>query len=116
MDEPPRGLLLSFKGKEKETDSEMVIDVDPTTDEEAGLDGAVEQMSLDGPVTDTDVDVVGISSGAEQVTVAVSPIQTRARRRVKDAAAAAAAPKRGKRLTRTATRTSSRLAAMASTS
>ncbi|CAE6385707.1 unnamed protein product [Rhizoctonia solani] len=116
MDEPSQGLLLSFKGKEKECDREMIIDVDPTTDEEAGLDGAVEQMSLDGPVTDTDVDVVGFSSGAEQATVAVSPIQTRARRRVKEAVAAAAAPKRSKRPLRAGTRTSSRLAAMAGTS
>ncbi|QRW21001.1 hypothetical protein RhiXN_05990 [Rhizoctonia solani] len=108
---------FSFKGKEKQSDREMVIDVDPTTDEEAGLDGAVEQMSLDGPVTDPDVDVVGISSGSgpDQGAVAASPIQTRARRRLKEVAAAAAAPKRSKRAPRAGTRTSSRLAAMTST-
>ncbi|CAE6462200.1 unnamed protein product [Rhizoctonia solani] len=108
---------FSSKGKEKESDREMVIDVDPTTDEEAGLDGAVEQMSLDGPVTDPDVDVVGISSGSgpDQGAVAASPIQTRARRRLKEVAAAAAAPKRNKRAPRAGTRTSSRLAAMTST-
>ncbi|KAJ1305456.1 hypothetical protein OPQ81_000466 [Rhizoctonia solani] len=115
--EPPRGLLFSSKGKEKESDSEMLIDVDPS-DEEAGLDGAVGHMSLDGPSTDPDpdpdVDVVGVSSGVERVGLAVSPIQTRARRRVKEATAAAS--KRGKRVPRAGTRTSSRLAAMTGTS
>ncbi|CAE6398405.1 unnamed protein product [Rhizoctonia solani] len=120
--ELPRGLLFSsLKGKQKKSDNEMVIDVDPTSDEEDdGLDGAVGHMSLDGPSTDPDpdVDVVGMSSGAElsAAAAAASPIQTRARRRVKEATAAAAS-KRGKRAPpRTGIRTSSRLAAMSSTS
>ncbi|KAF8751125.1 DHS-like NAD FAD-binding protein [Rhizoctonia solani] len=94
--ENARTILLFFKGKEKESDREMVIDVDPTTDEEAGLDGRS-------------------SSGPDQGAVAASPIQTRARRRLKEVAAAAAAPKRNKRAPRAGTRTSSRLAAMTST-
>ncbi|CAE6508237.1 unnamed protein product [Rhizoctonia solani] len=111
-DKPPRGLLFST-GKEKESDSDMIIDVDPS-DEEAELGGAVGHMSLDGPSTDPDpdVDVVGLSSGAEQAAAA-SPVQTRSRRRAKEAAAA---PKRSKRPLRAGTRTSSRLAAMASSS
>ncbi|CAE6420804.1 unnamed protein product [Rhizoctonia solani] len=108
------------KGKQKKSDNEMVIDVDPTSDEDDGLDGAVGHMSLDGPSTDPDpdVDVVGMSSGAElsATAAAASPIQTRARRRVKEATAAAVS-KRGKRAPpRTGIRTSSRLAAMSSTS
>ncbi|KAL5633847.1 hypothetical protein ACGC1H_005885 [Rhizoctonia solani] len=115
--EPHRGLLFpSLKGKEKESANEMVIDVDSMSDEDDGLDGAVGHMSLDGPSTDPDpdVDVVGMSSGAERTAITLSPIQTRARRRVKQAAEP---PKRGKRAPpRSGTRTSSRLAAMASIS
>ncbi|KDN44657.1 hypothetical protein RSAG8_05422, partial [Rhizoctonia solani AG-8 WAC10335] len=120
--EPPRGLLFtSLTGKEKESENEMVVDAESSGDEDDGLDGAVGHMSLDGPSTDPDpdpdVDVVGVSSssGAEQAAIAVSPIQTRARRRVKEATAVVF--KRGKRAPpRSGIRTSSRLAAMASTS
>ncbi|CAE6489535.1 unnamed protein product [Rhizoctonia solani] len=118
-EEPHRGGLLftSLKGKEKESNNEMAMDADSMSDEDDGLDGAVGHMSLDGPSTDPDpdVDVVGMSSGAEQTAIALSPILTRARRRVKDVPIAV--PKRGKRAPpRSGTRTSSRLAAMASIS
>ncbi|CAE7138905.1 unnamed protein product [Rhizoctonia solani] len=113
---PPRGLLFTSLGKEKEFEEDMVIDVDPTDDEDNGLDGAVGHMSLDGPSTDPDpdpdVDVVGMSSSSGDAH-AVSPIQTRSRRRAKQATAAV--PKRGKRPPRAGTRASSRLAATAST-
>ncbi|KAH7337959.1 hypothetical protein B0J17DRAFT_660216 [Rhizoctonia solani] len=117
----PRGLLFSsLKGKQKEPDNEMVIDVDPTSDEDDGLDGAVGHMSLDGPSTDPDpdVDVVGTSSssGAELSAAAASPIQTRARRRVKEASTAAVSKRSKRPPPRTGIRTSSRLAAMSSIS
>jgi len=130
-EEDPRTGLLFGKGKGVAVVDEDIIDLD-SSDEDVpaapqgdmdnmSLDDAVGHMSLDGPVqSNSDVDIEG-EGGTDDgglstppCVAALSPIQTRAKRRANQAAVAVPKRGQGKRASRMrviGTRTSSRIAA-----